>query len=85
MSEPVTVSLADHWRVYLDGLVRSGRFASAEDAIESGLRLMEATEHADDRLDRMLEDGERSGDAGPWDVRAFLDQVHEMSDKREAA
>ncbi len=84
MSEPVTVSLADHWRVYLDGLVRSGRFASAEDAIESGLRLMEATEHAEDRLARLLEEGEAEGGFEEWDRDAFLAEMHRSDDRKAA-
>ena len=85
MPEPITVTLAEHWRVYLDGLVQSGRFTSTDDAIESSLRLLEAVEHEDDRLMRMLEEGEQSGDAGPWDVNEFLSEMHELSDEREAA
>ena len=46
MAEPVQVILPEHWRVYLQNLVRSGRFASTDKAIESSLRLLESRESA---------------------------------------
>ena len=85
MADKVTVSLAEHWNVYLNGLVQNRRFESVDDAIESSLRLLEATEHAEDRLARLLEEGERSGDAGPWDFQSFLNEAHELAGNREAA
>ena len=85
MSEPVTVSLADHWRVYLDGLVKNRRFESVDDAIESSLRLLEATEHADDRLARMLHDGEQEGGFEEFDYDGFLKDVRGRDGDRKAA
>lgn len=85
MTQTVSVTLADHWLVYLQGLVRDQRFASLDDAIESGVRLLEADGSAEDRLARLLDEGERSGDAGVWNLDSFLAEAHEHDADRQAA
>ena len=71
MTQAVSVNLSEHWLVYLRGLVQDRRFASLDDAIESGVRLLEADNHAEDRLARLLEEGERDGGFEEWDYEKF--------------
>ncbi|HEU0043110.1 ribbon-helix-helix domain-containing protein [Sphingomonas sp.] len=85
MSETIPVALAEHWRVYLQGLVQNRRFASVDDAVESALRLLEAHESADDRLARLLEEGEATGGFAEWDYDAFKAEMHQRHDARKAA
>ena len=85
MSDTIPVALAPHWRVYLEGLVQNRRFASVDDAIEDALRLMEKSENRQDRLERLLQEGEDSGDAGPWDLPSFLAEMRDSHAGREAA
>lgn len=85
MAEMLSVTLPEHWLVYARGLVSNGRFASLDAAIEDALRLLEATEARQDRLERLLEEGEQSGDAGPWDLQSFLIEARELDAERQAA
>ena len=85
MSQDVTVRLADHWLVYAQARVDAGRFESLDHAMEHALRVLEASEDREDRLARLLEEGEQSGDAGPWDYQEFLTEMHELDGERQAA
>ena len=77
MTQEFTVKLEDRWLAYLRGLVADRRFTSVDDAVEDALRLLEATEDRDEQLSRLLAEGERSGDAGAWDLPAFLREARE--------
>ncbi len=43
-----SVKLADEWHTYAAGLVRDGHFASIEQAVEAGLRQIQADMQDDD-------------------------------------
>lgn len=77
MSHEVTLKLERRWYTYLRQLVDDRRFPSIDDAVEDALRLLEATEEREERLARLLLEGEHSGDAGSWDLRAFLTAARE--------
>lgn len=77
MSQEVTVKLAGRWYSYLQELVADRRFSSMDDAVEDALRLLEATEDREERLARLLQEGEQSGDAGSWDLQALLTEARE--------
>lgn len=85
MAETLSVTLPEHWLVYARGLVSSGRFASLDHAMEDALRSLEAADAREERLERLLEEGEQSGDAGPWDLQAFLSEAWELDADRQAA
>lgn len=85
MSEPIPVTLAPHWRVYLEGLVQNRRFASLDHAIESSIRLMEAREHHEERLALLLEEGEREGGFEEWDFVRFKAEMRREHNARKAA
>ena len=85
MAESIPVTLSEHWRVYVEGLVQNRRFASVSDALETGLRLLEADEHATDRLAYLLEEGEREGGFAEWNYEQFKAEMHQRHDARKAA
>ena len=85
MTQQVSVTLSDRWAEYLTGLVADRRFESTDHALEDALRLLEKTTDSEERLRRLLEEGEASGDAGPWDLQAFLAEARARDDGREAA
>ena len=85
MSQHVTVNLADRWVAYLQDLVADRRFDSLDHVIEDALRLLEATEDKERRLARLLDEGDRSGDAGSWDLKAFLIEARKRDASRKAA
>lgn len=85
MAEAITVALADHWRVYLEGLIRDRRFQSLDEAIESGLQLLEINERGGASLACLLGEGERDGGFEEWDYDSFRSEMRRRDDDREAA
>ena len=85
MSRDVTISLADHWSTYLDGLILDRRYESVDHAIEHALRLLEAVEDKEDRLTRLLEEGERDAGFKEWDYEGFKAEMRRPDDDRKAA
>jgi putative addiction module CopG family antidote len=85
MTTEVTVRLAGRWAEYLQALVADRRFDSIDHALEESLRLLEAFEDREERLARLLDEGERSGDAGSWSLDAFLTECRERDGGRKAA
>ena len=73
MGTPTTsFALGDHFREFAQRKVAEGRYGSTSDVIRAGLRLLEEEEKRLETLRRAIDDGENSGPAVPWDVKAFL-------------
>lgn len=72
MPRNTSISLGDHFAGFVDRSVESGRYQSASDVVRAGLRLLEEHEAKVDALRQALIAGERSGDAAPFDVDAFI-------------
>lgn len=85
MTEHTRIALTEHWRTFIADSVASGRFASAEEAIGAGLRLLEEEERKFVRLTELLEEGEASGGFEPWDLESFLAEERARDADREAA
>lgn len=85
MSKQVTIELADDWSTYLDGLISDRRYESVDHAIEHALRLLEAVEDKEDRLTRLLEEGEREAGFEEWDYERFKTEMRRSGDDRKAA
>ena len=64
MGKNTSVSLGDHFEHFVDERVKSGRFASASDAVRAGLRLLEQEETKLDLLRKTLAKGEAELDQG---------------------
>ena len=74
MARNTSVSLGDHFASFVDGRVESGRYQNASDVVRAGLRLLEEHEAKVDALRQALIAGERSGEATPFDVEAFIEE-----------
>ncbi|MCX7380010.1 MAG: type II toxin-antitoxin system ParD family antitoxin [Alphaproteobacteria bacterium] len=69
MPERLTFALDETLCAFITGEVAAGRFASANDVVGAGLRLL-ADQRA--RLLDALDEGEASGTPTPFDFDAFL-------------
>ena len=79
VTKTTSVSLGDHFAEFIDEQVARGRFSSASDVVRAGLQLLEEREARLLALQAALVEGERSGEAEPFDFDGFLE------DKRRAA
>jgi antitoxin ParD1/3/4 len=71
----MNVSVADRWQIFIDELVKSGRYGSASEVVRVGLRLVEEREA---KLQALRDTINRSIDQGgpsltPEEVDAHLD------------
>lgn len=66
------IKLGDHFDKFVEAQVSAGRYGSADDVVRAGLRLLEEHEAKLGALRAALEEGERSGTAGPFDFDSYI-------------
>ena len=66
-----SVYLGDHFAGFIDEQVQAGRYGTASDVVQAGLRLLEDYETRARRLEMALVEGENSGNPRPFDFDAF--------------
>lgn len=64
MGRNTSISLGSHFTDFVDECVKSGRYASASEAVRAGMRLLEQEEAKLDLLRKTLESGEAELDQG---------------------
>lgn len=78
MAKNTSISLGEHFDVFIANQVESGRFGSASEVIRAALRQFEMTETKIQALRKALDDGEKSGIA-EYSYDAFMDEIdHEI-------
>ncbi len=71
MPRNTSFTLGDHFVDFVDGQVKSGRYASASDVVRAGLRLLEEHDDRARALREALVAGERSGTPQPLDFEGL--------------
>lgn len=72
MGRNTSIALGDHFAEFIDDRVKSGRYASANDVVRAGLRLLEEREAKLNAVRNALEAGENSGPPRDFDFDTFL-------------
>ncbi len=72
MAQNTSISLDEHFSVFLAQEVASGRYRSASEVVRAGLRLLEDQETQLAALRAALVAGEESGAPEPFDFDAFI-------------
>jgi antitoxin ParD1/3/4 len=68
------VRVTDYFAEFIERQVAQGRYESATDVVNAGLRLLEEHEAKVEALRAALIEGEQSGLATPFDFDAFIEQ-----------
>jgi antitoxin ParD1/3/4 len=76
MNKPTTIELPEHQAVFVEGKIAEGHYGSASEVVQAALRLLEEEEAKLASLRAVLEEGEQSGPARPFDPEAFLARIH---------
>ena len=76
MTKQTDLALGDYFADFIDQQVKGGRYDSASDVVEAGLRLLEEQEARLAALRAALIEGEQSGRPVPFDLEEFLEEVH---------
>ena len=76
MSKNTSVPVDRHFADFIERQVQAGRYKSSSDVVRAGLRLLEEQELKVERLRAALIEGERSGEATPFDLDDFLGDMH---------
>ena len=73
MAKNTSISLGDHFSVFVDRQIAAGRYGSASEVVRAGLRLLEEHEIKLAALRAALIEGEQSGPSEPFDFDRFLE------------
>lgn len=76
MSKNTSISLGEHFELFISKKVGSGRYHSASEVIRAGLRLLEQEEKNIEAIRSALELGEKSGVAQDFIARKHLKSLH---------
>lgn len=76
MAKTTFIALDDHFESFVNALVKEGRYGSASEVVQAGLRLLEERESRMDALRQALRDGENSGELQAFEKNQFLADMH---------
>ena len=74
VAKNTSVSLGEHFTAFAAEQVDSGRYGSTSEVIRAGLRLLEDEQRRMDALREAIREGDESGPAVPFDMRAWIEQ-----------
>jgi len=74
MRKSTSILIEEDFDAFIDQQVADGRFESAGEVVEAGLRLLRKKDEELEELRAALIEGEESGEAGPFDFDAFLER-----------
>ncbi|HEX5934885.1 MAG TPA: type II toxin-antitoxin system ParD family antitoxin [Pseudorhizobium sp.] len=77
MNKAVQITLSDALESFVESEVESGRFRSAQEVVEAGLRLLEQEQAQLEKLRALLIEGEQSGEPRHVDRDEFLTRMRE--------
>ena len=77
MSRNTSVSLDNHFTAFIEAQIAEGRYSNASEVMRAGLRLLEEHEAKLSALRAALIEGEKSGQALPFDIEEFVARMRQ--------
>ncbi|MDF3013492.1 MAG: antitoxin [Cellvibrio sp.] len=77
MAKNTSITLGDHFDMFINSQLETGRYGSASEIVRAGLRLLEDSECKLQALRQMLVQGEESGIA-VYNYKDFLSELDEQ-------
>lgn len=81
MKKKTSILLGDYFEDFINEEVKSGRYSSANEVIQSALRLLEREERKELALVKALEIGEESGFVENFEPIEHLKKLHSSIDE----
>ncbi len=75
MNKRTIVSLEAPFSEFVDQRVEEGRYASASEVVQAGLKLLEEREAYVETVRAAILEGEQSGEPQPFDLEEFLAEM----------
>lgn len=77
MTRTMTIDTGEELRAFVESLVESGRYKTNSEVVRDGLRLLQEAQAASklETLQRLIDEGENSGEPVDWDANEFLDRM----------
>ena len=75
MRKSTSILIEEDFDAFIDKRVTDGRYDSAGEVVEAGLRLLKKKDEELEELRAALIEGEESGEAGPFDFDASLERM----------
>ncbi|WP_254291388.1 type II toxin-antitoxin system ParD family antitoxin [Sphingomonas tagetis] len=72
VAKNTSVALGDHFTAFAQEQIASGRYGTVSEVLRAGLRLLEDEERKLEALRTAIREGDESGPAAPFDVRAWI-------------
>ncbi len=77
MAKNTSILLGDHFDVFINKQLQTGRFSSASEVVRAALRMFEFSEARKFELVKQLKTGEQSGFVENFDTQNFLKSLHQ--------
>jgi antitoxin ParD1/3/4 len=74
MTTKTEFTVSEYFEEFIDRQVKDGRYRSASEVLQAGLRLLEEQEARLEALREALIEGERSGLSTPFDFDEFIER-----------
>ena len=83
MARTITVDTGEELRKFIEQQVKSGSYKTSSEVVRDGLRLLQEQKAASRLalLQKLLAQGEASGEASGWDMEQFLTRMDSMRDE----
>ena len=75
MSKNTSISLGEHFELFVENSIAKGRFNNASEVIRAGLRLLEEEESRIAALKMAIQEGIESGTAENYDPKKHIEQL----------